>query len=137
MTLFRQALFLGELSWFDVCKLAQDRRTLRLSDQLYRSTGSISANIAGGYSRAAKKEQARFYEDALGSARETRDRYYKGRHVLGGAVAAHRLSLVVQIIRQLLKLVPEYRGQRISEETSGYETQAIETLLSDIPMPGI
>jgi hypothetical protein len=71
MTLYRQALLLGELAWFDVCRLAQDRRTLALSDQLYRSAGSISANISEGYSRASKKDQARFYEYAPGSARET------------------------------------------------------------------
>ena len=135
MTLYRQALFLGDVAWFDVCRLVQDRRTVRLSDQLYRSTGSISANIAEGYSRASRKDQARFYEYALGSARETRDWYYKGRHVLGEAVALHRLNLLVHIIRQLLKLVPASRGRKISEEGIPYQVHPIETLLADIPMP--
>ncbi len=79
---YRLALFAADLSWEDVTRLAQDRRTVALSDQLYRSIGSISANIAEGYSRGTGKDRARFYEYALGSTRESRDWYYKGRHVL-------------------------------------------------------
>ncbi len=135
MTVYRQALFLGELAWMDVCKLVQDQRMLKLSDQLYRASGSISANIAEGYSRASKKEQARFYEYALGSARETRDWYYKSRHVLGEQVATHRMQLTVHIIRQLLKLVPEYRGKSIREEPALYQVHPIEDLLANIPLP--
>lgn len=59
---YQQALFAGELAWFDVCKLVQDKRTLSLSDQLYRATGGISSNICEGYGRASGKDQARFYE---------------------------------------------------------------------------
>lgn len=80
---YRLALFLAELVWHDVTKLMQDRRTLGLSDQLYRAVGSISANISEGYSRSGGRDRARFYEYALGSARESRGWFYKGRHVLG------------------------------------------------------
>ncbi len=128
MTLYQQALFLSEIAWSDVCNLAQDQRTLRIPDQLYRSVGSISANIAEGYSKASGKDQARFYEYALGSTREARDWYYKSRHVLGDEVAIHRMRLTVHIIRQLLKLIPEYRGHRIREETAGYEIRNMEYL---------
>jgi len=134
MALYRQALFLGEVAWFDVCKLAQDQRTVRVADQLYRAVGSVSANIAEGYSKASGKDQARFYEYALGSAREARDWYYKSRHVLGEEVVRHRMQLTVHIIRQLLRLVPEYRGRRLSEETAGYEIYPIEHLLANIPL---
>ena len=132
MVVYQQALFLGELSWFDVTKLMQDRRTLRLADQLYRSTGSISANIAEGYSRSSKKDQARFYEYAQGSARETRDWYYKARYILGQEVSNHRLNFCVQIIKQLLKIIPTTRSQKISEEPPTYTTPDIFT---HIPLP--
>ncbi|HJW84102.1 MAG TPA: four helix bundle protein [Anaerolineae bacterium] len=135
MTLYRQALFLGDIAWLDVCKLAQDQRTQRVSDQLYRAVGSVSTNIAEGYSKASGKDQARFYEYALGSAREARDWYYKSRHVLGEEVALHRMRLTVHIIRQLLKLVPEYRGRRIREEAGDYEIDPIEPLLANVPLP--
>jgi four helix bundle protein len=134
-TVYRQALFLGELAWFDVCKLAQVRQTLALSEQLYDSVGGISATICEGYSRASEKDQARFYEYALGSARETRDWYYKGRYVLGEIVADHRMKLTVHVIRQLLKMVPEYRGRKIREEVADYHLPSLDDLLNDVPMP--
>ncbi|MBC7896698.1 MAG: four helix bundle protein, partial [Cytophagaceae bacterium] len=43
--------------------------------QLLRAVDSISANIAEGYSRFSGRERARFYEIALGSAREAREWY--------------------------------------------------------------
>ena len=135
MKLYQQALFLGELGWFDSLKLGQNRQTLRVSDQLYRATGKISTNIAEGYSKASGKDQARFYEYALGSARESRDWYYKGRHVLGHEVATHRMRLTVHIIRQLLKLIPEHRTRKISEEMSEYQAYSLSDLLLNVPMP--
>ena len=55
MKVYRLALFLGDIGWDDVSKLANDRRTRALSDQLYRALGSISANLAEGYSRGSGK----------------------------------------------------------------------------------
>src|SRR5215203_4051758 len=69
---YRLALFACEIGWPDATKLIQDRRTIALSDQLYRALGSISANIAEGYSRSSGKDRGRFYEYSLGSARESR-----------------------------------------------------------------
>ena len=133
MEVYRLGLFIGDIAWFDVCKLAQDRRMLEISDQLYRSVGSVSANIAEGYSKASKKDQARFYEYSLGSAREARDWYFKARHVLGNEVALHRIRLLVQIIRPLLKLVPEFRGKKIAEEQAEYFPYTLESLLENVP----
>lgn len=134
MQLYRQALFLGELGWHDAGKLMQDRRTLRLADQLYRATGKISTNIAEGYSKASGRDQARFYEYALGSCRETRDWYYKGRHVLGERVVQHRIRLTVHLIRQLLKMIPALRSNSLHEDQALYEVVSLETLLSQVPL---
>lgn len=118
---YRLALFASEVGWQDVTILAQDKRTPALSNQLYRALASISANIAEGYSRGSSKERARFYEYALGSARESRDWYYKARHVLGEAVVGHRFSLLSEIIRLLLTMVPDQRGHAsIREEAAEY-----------------
>lgn len=106
---YRLAQFLVDLAWHDAGKLMRDRRTLSHSAQLYRSTGSISGNISEGYSRATGRERARFYEYALGSARESRDWYYQSRHVLTAEVANHRIELATQIIRLLLTMIPEQR----------------------------
>ncbi|MEE9167323.1 MAG: four helix bundle protein [Candidatus Neomarinimicrobiota bacterium] len=131
---YRISLFASELGWNDVTKLTKDRRTLNLSNQLYRSLGSVSANIAEGYSRGSKKDQTRFYEYSLGSARESRDWYYKGRHVLGTEIAIHRIRFLTQIIRLLLTTIPQKRSYRVSEPNIECET-GIEELLTNIPIP--
>ena len=70
-----------------------------LPDQVVRAAGSISANIAEGWSRGTAKDRARFYEYALGSSRETRDWYYKGRRVLNKEVVNHRIELSTRLVR--------------------------------------
>jgi four helix bundle protein len=134
MKVYRLAVFLGDLAWYDVSKLAQDKRTVSLSDQLYRAVGSVSSNTAEGYSRQSSKDQARFYEYALGSAREARGWYYQGRHVLSEAVAIHRIKLLTQIIRLLLTIIPAERGYKLAEEESFYDVSAMD-LLDNPPMP--
>jgi hypothetical protein len=79
--------------------------------------------------------QARFYEYALGSARETRDWYYKGRHILGEEVSLHRLRLITEIIRQLLTIIPDMRGKSIHEEGPAYQSYSIDQLLTSVPLP--
>ncbi|MFN8489973.1 MAG: four helix bundle protein [Caldilineaceae bacterium] len=130
---YRLGLFAGDLGWPDVTKLMRDRRTLDVSDQLYRALGSISANIAEGFSRDSHKEKARFYEYALGSARESRDWYYKARHILGPEVTQHRIELLTQIIRLLLKMIPNQRQQALKEDEIEY--QASTSWYADAPLP--
>jgi len=79
---YRLALFAADIGWQDVTRLGQVHRTRALSDQLCRALGSISANIAEGYSRGSGRDRAHFYEYALGSARESCDWHYRGQHVL-------------------------------------------------------
>jgi four helix bundle protein len=109
---YRSSLFLLELAWSDVTKLLNDRRTRDTADQLYRAIDSIGANLAEGYSRGSGKDQARFYEYALGSARESRHHYYGGRHILGEAVVRHRFMLLTEIIRLTITMVPDRRRAR-------------------------
>jgi len=120
---YRFALFLADVSWQDVSQLMRDRRTVSLSDQMYRAVGSISANIAEGYSRGTGKDRARFYEYALGSARESRDWYFKARHVLGEAIIQDRLQLLTRVIRLLLTMVPHQRTYTAHEDELEYEKE--------------
>jgi hypothetical protein len=124
---YRLALFLSDVGWHDVTKLMGDRRAL----------GSIGANLAEGYSRGSGKDRARSYEYALGSARECRDWYYKGRHILGDAVVGHRLALLSEVLRLLLTMIPQQRGRALREEGSAYEAHSDEppasVLLREVP----
>jgi four helix bundle protein len=134
MEVYRLALFAADVAWIDVTRLVRDRRTISLSDQLYRSAGAVSADICEGYSRQSGKDQARFYEYALGSARESRNWCFEARHVLGAAVNQHRLSLWTQIIRQLLLIIPSERGYHMKEDVAPYSALP-NHLLEDIPLP--
>jgi four helix bundle protein len=128
---YRAALFLSDLAWYDSTRLTKDKRTLGLSDQLYRATGGISADIEEGYSRGTGKDRARFYEYALGSAREARGWYYKGRHILGPAVAEHRIRLLAEVIKLLLTMIPDQRGHELREEAPAYTSSSPRSLTDD------
>jgi len=146
MKAYRLALFVGDLGWHDVTKLMQDKRTLDMADQLYRALGSISANIAEGYSRSTGKDRARFFEYSLGSARESREWYHKGCHVLGDAVADHRLQLLTEIICLLTVTIPDQRERDrirpLHESSAPYQVSAsnedaLDALLHNVPMPDL
>ena len=134
---YRLSLFASDVSWRDTSTLRDEQRTQSLSNQLYRAVGSISSNIAEGYSRGTGKDRARFYEYALGSTRESRDWYYKSRFVLGETVVQHRLDLMPQITRLLLVMVPDQRGGEIREPQSYYDSSSVEVFQNheDIPFP--
>jgi four helix bundle protein len=145
ITAYRLALFIADIGWHDVTKLMGDRRTLSLSDQLYRSLGSIGANLAEGYSRGSNKDRVRFYEYALGSARESRDWYHKARLIFGENITPHRLEVLTRIIRLILTMLPQQRGYAVQEEGTDYkvisegiyseELDQLHDLLEHIPMP--
>ena len=140
---YRLALFMSELGWHDVTKLLRDKRTLEVSDQLYRALGSIAATISEGSARGGGRDRAHVYEYALGSARESRGWYYNGRHVLGEAVAEHRIRLLTQIIRLLLTMIPDQRSVTFREESPAYgadpeqpiNEEQLKALLQNPPLP--
>ena len=146
MQAYQLGLFIAEIGWHDVTRLVADKRTISLSDQLYRALGSVSANVAEGYSRGTGKDRARFYEYALGSARESRDWYFKARHILPCDVVTHRLALMASIIRLLLTMIPQQRARQLHEQEVSYHTSpaGIESdsrddlnndLLNNVPLP--
>ena len=99
---YRKALFVADLSWFDCEKLLEDARGKSIAWQLTRSAGSIAANIEEGFGRGFGKEYARFLRIALGSARETRGWYYRGRHLLDPKAVNHRMKLIDEVVAGLV-----------------------------------
>jgi len=130
MEAYRLSLFASDIAWQDVTKLSADIRARSLSDQLYRAIGSLAANISEGYSRSSGRDRARFYEYALGSAREARGWYFKGRHILSEGVALHRLKLLTEITRLLLVMVPQNRELTLHDSAEPYNV-----LLTSEPAP--
>ena len=135
MRVYQLSLFASDVSWRDAGTLRDEERTQSVADQLYRAVGSIGANVAEGYSRGTGRDRARFYEYALGSARESRDWYFKGRFVLRDEVVQHRLSFMTEIIRLLLTIIPQQRGGEIREPDPPYKAsdEQMESLLENVP----
>ena len=123
---YRFALFISDLSWQDVSLLYKDYRMRSLVEQLYRAIGSISANIAEGYSRSSLRDQNRFYEYALGSSRESRDWYYKSRYILGEDLVGKRNAILSQIIRLLLTIISR-QYNTIREKRTQYSVDELPT----------
>jgi four helix bundle protein len=107
---YRYSLFLGDLVQADVHKMRGDVRTRRHVDQLLDAVGSISANIAEGYSRTTGPERAKFFEYAHGSAREAREWLFKVRHALAPDVATARILLATRIMKILAVVIPRERA---------------------------
>ena len=106
---YRLGLFLSDLTWHDCDHLLKDRRSRGYADQVCRAAGNISSTVGEGYSRGTGKDRARFYEYALGSSRETRDWYFKSRHVLSEKVVLHRIELSSQLVRLTLTMIARER----------------------------
>jgi four helix bundle protein len=136
LEVYRLALFVGDIGWNDVLALSKNNLMWSVSDQLHRSLGSISANLTEGYSRSKGLDRARFFEFSLGSARESRDWYYKSRHVLPAEVVKHRIGLITQIIGMLTPIILHQRKNAIREERAEYNPQSSAfSLDSEVPMP--
>lgn len=86
MKVYQYALFLADIAWKDVNHLSENKLLLSTCDQLYRSAGSVGSNTSEGYSRRSKLDQARYYEYAMGSARECRGWYFNIRHSLSDEI---------------------------------------------------
>ncbi|MCB0000959.1 MAG: four helix bundle protein [Anaerolineae bacterium] len=99
---YRKALFLSDLAWFDAEVLLNDKRGRAIVWQLLDSAGSVPANIEEGFGRGFGKDYGRFLKISLGSARETRGWYYRGRHAFDLSVVEHRLQLANEIISGLV-----------------------------------
>lgn len=99
---YRMSLFLADLAWSDCEVLLSELRGKAIAHQLIRSAGSVAANIEEGFGSGYGKDYARFLRIAIGSARETRGWYYRGRHLLGEPVLQHRLKLIEDIIGNLV-----------------------------------
>jgi four helix bundle protein len=106
---YPKALLLADLAWEDCGKLMKDVRGRAISEQLIRSSGSISANIEEGYGRGYGKDYARFLRISAGSARETRGWYYRGRQLLSEEVLEHRYKLLDEIIALLVTHIQKQR----------------------------
>jgi four helix bundle protein len=107
MRAYRLATYLSTITWHDASKLARCRVTTEISPQLYKAVGSITSNMSEGYSRSSGRDRARIFEYALGSARESREWYWRAEPVLGAM--DDRQELLDEVIRLLVVTIPRER----------------------------
>ncbi len=72
----------------------------------------MSANTEEGYGRGFGKDYARFLRIALGSAKETRGWYYRGRRVWDSEFVLRRMRLADEIIAGLVKTSHQQRNRQ-------------------------
>jgi four helix bundle protein len=84
--------------------------------QLALAVASIGSNIAEGYSRSGSRDRARFFEYALGSARESRHWYLSVRAIVGEDIIARRVDTLDEIIRLLVTMIIRQRPSRIPKK---------------------
>lgn len=95
---YRKALFFYDLVWQDCEKMMRDVRGRAIAEQLIKSAGSISANIEEGHGRGYGKQRNWFFTVSIGSARESKGWYWRGRQLLSQDVLDHRLALADEVI---------------------------------------
>jgi len=122
----------ANLSRLDIMRIFKES-LCSLSDQLYISVGSISANTSEEYSRHSLNEQARFSEIALGTTREAKDWYYKSRYLLEEKTAILRIRLLTVIGILLLTMIND-RGNtyEVKEDDIYYNSDILNKLLLNI-----
>jgi four helix bundle protein len=113
MRVYQLAVQLLDESWSDAETLTQNPVTTLVGAQLYKAVGSIAANIGEGYSRSSGRDRARFFEYALGSARESGIWYRAGERLLDARTLTNRRAVLEEIQRMLLAVIPRERGRTI------------------------
>ncbi len=109
---YPKSLFLFDLVWEDCKKLQSKPQGKALLSQLTRSADSISANIDEGFGRGIERQEYVYHlRIALGSARETRSRYFKVRHLLSPEVVQHRVKLCDEIIALLVTVINNHHSR--------------------------
>ena len=100
---YRLAMALIPIARADTAGLRYTPGARELQAQLMRALGSIAANVAEGYSRTGAADRRKFYEYALGSAREAEVWY--ATTGLDPAKCAPALTHLVSIRRLLLVMI--------------------------------
>ena len=114
LIVWQKAIGLFEDVVKDVEKFPNTRAARVIEDQLLRSVGSISANIAEGYGRRKGKEYEHYLYIARGSVNETIDWYEKLKRVvyISKEVFGEREKTCLELRAMLSKMIGSLEGKR-------------------------
>ncbi len=103
LIVWQKAIRLFELTVKDIEIFPKNLTARIIAEQLIRSSGSISANIAEGFGRRGHKELTYHLGVAKGSGTETQDWYIKCQKIqfLDEGIVKERIDLLYEIIKML------------------------------------
>jgi four helix bundle protein len=111
LDVYRTSLFLVHVVREDLRAVGAGPPANGIAEQLLRSAGSVSANIAEGFSRSTRVDRLRFFAYALGSARECVTWYESIRGTISDDAIDDRLLLLTRIRALLLGFIRAQRTQ--------------------------
>ena len=106
---YRLGCFAAAMADLDTEVLAADPRFVKAAAQLCDAAGSISPNLAEGYSRFSPAARIQFYEYAYGSASEAKTRYLNVQRKIDPALLTSRLAVLGGINRLILAMIRSAR----------------------------
>jgi len=106
---YRASLFLIDLARRDMRRARKRDFDRELSGQLLRCAGSVSANLAEGFSRSTRSDRIRFLDYALGSTRECISWYRTAADVIPSDTLDDRYIILARIRSLLLGLIRSIR----------------------------
>jgi four helix bundle protein len=115
MKSYRLALYASRVVGLDAPVLAANTITREVASQVFRAVGSMRSHIAEGYGRSSGRDRVKYFEYALGSAREAPEWYSHSECVLGEELARQRFDVLDEIVRMLLAIIPRERGRTIKQ----------------------
>ena len=101
--------YVARLAAQDAAALETHPRFAGTVSQLVKSAGSVSATVAEGYSRQSRRERIKYYEYALGSAREATTWYSNAGDSLPAEQVDERLTLLARACQLLLRMIQNER----------------------------
>ena len=107
---YQIAAFIAAEASADAARIEQRPSYAQVAPQLVRAVGSIGANVAEGYSRRSHRDRIRYYEYALGSAREATSWYSLIAPTLNAGDLEHRLTCLARVAQLLLKTIHNERN---------------------------
>ncbi len=114
LAVYRLAVEAMRLAQEDAAAARGDALLVESAGQLVRAAGSIAANIAEGFSRGGTADRRRFFEYALGSARESMVWY----EAVRPAELEERLARLTSIRRLLLTMIRTARASAAKDRRS-------------------
>lgn len=94
----------------DAALLERLARFSQIAPQLLRAAGSVAANVAEGDSRRSSKDRIRYYEYALGSARECTTWYVTAAAAFERTALDSRLAYLARASQLLLTMIKNERS---------------------------